>query len=133
MIRPSTALFAAAVILVGYAMFEVKYEVMAQEEQLTRLNRQIAESREAVRVLNAEWSFLTQPARLAELNKRYLGLVPIGTAQLGTVAAIPLRNPDAPPPVAAPAVTPDPGHAAPSAPEAGARAQLATLRTSAAR
>lgn len=92
MIRPSTALWASAVIIVGYAMFQVKYEVMQQEEQLARFNRQIAESREAIRVLNAEWSFLTQPARLSELGKRYLTLMPIGTAQLGSIDAIPLRN-----------------------------------------
>ena len=92
MIRPSTALWASAVIVVGYAMFQVKYEVMQQEDQLARLNRQIADSREAIRVLNAEWSFLTQPTRLSELTKRYLNLVPIGNAQLGSIEAIPFRN-----------------------------------------
>ncbi len=80
MIRPSTALWAAAVVVVGYAMFQVKYEVMQQESQLARINRQIADSREAIRVLKAEWSFLTQPARLSALSKRYLNLVPIETA-----------------------------------------------------
>jgi hypothetical protein len=91
MIRPSTWLSASAVVLVGYAMFQVKYEVMKQEEALARIDRQIAESREAVRNLNAEWSFLTQPARLNELTQRHLNLVPIGTKQLGTIADIPLR------------------------------------------
>ena len=122
MIRPSTALWALCVMLVGYALFQVKYEVMAQEDELARLNRQIAESREAVRVLNAEWSFLTQPTRLAELARRYLTLVPIGTAQLGSIAAIPLRNAD--PQIAPPA---PPAAAAPT------RAQLATFKPSAER
>jgi hypothetical protein len=123
MIRPSTVLWAACVVLVGYALFQVKYEVMAQEDELAHLNRQIAESREAVRVLNAEWSFLTQPARLSELAKRYLTLVPIGTAQLGSIAAIPPRNPAAPsdPPAAA---APPPASAAPP------KAQLATFKPS---
>jgi cell division protein FtsL len=101
MIRASTALWAAAVIVVGYAMFEVKYDVMQQEDQLQRINHKIAASREAVRVLNAEWSFLTQPSRLNDLAKRYLDLVPIGTQQLTTIAAIPLRGAepqDIPPP-----------------------------------
>jgi hypothetical protein len=101
MIRPSTALWAAAVIVVGYAMFQVKYEVMQQEEQLARINQKISDNREAIRVLNAEWSFLTQPTRLGALSKRYLTLLPIGTAQLGSIDAIPLRmapQADAPPP-----------------------------------
>jgi hypothetical protein len=135
MIRPSTALFAAAVILVGYAMFQVKYEVQQQEETLTRLNRQIGDSREAVRVLDAEWSFLTQPARLAELAKRYLALTPIGVAQLGTIAAIPLRNPEAqaaPTPPTTPAL-PQAARPVPPHPPAGARAEFATFKTSTAR
>jgi hypothetical protein len=93
MIRPSTALWGAAVVLVGYAMFQVKYEVMQQEAELARINHQIAGSREQVRILNAEWSFLTQPTRLDALAHRYLDLVPIGTAELGTIASIPFRNP----------------------------------------
>ena len=93
MIRPATLFWAAAVIGVGYVMFQVKYEVMHQEAQLARVNRQIVEGQEAIRVLNAEWSFLTRPSRLNELSKRYLHLVPIEPAQLGSIAAIPLRDP----------------------------------------
>jgi hypothetical protein len=119
MIRPSTVFWSAAVILVGYALFQVKYEVMQQESELARVTKKIAESREAVRVLNAEWSFLNQPARLSELAKRHLSLVPIGTAQLGSIAAIPLRGADTPPPAAA----------LPQLPAAQTtRAQLATFK-----
>jgi hypothetical protein len=128
-IRPGTALWALCVVLVSYALFQMKYEVMRQETQLAGLNKKIAESREAVRVLNAEWSYLTQPARLDELRKRYLTLVPIGTAQLGTIAAIPLRDAAAPAAVpVAPAAVPPATAGAPSA-----KAQLATFKPSAER
>lgn len=93
MIRPGTALWALAVVLVGYLMFQVKYEVMHQEDELARIHRDIAASREQVRVLTAEWNFLSQPTRLDELAHRYLDLVPIGTPQLGSIDTIPLRNP----------------------------------------
>ncbi|HXP31032.1 MAG TPA: hypothetical protein VN832_08080 [Stellaceae bacterium] len=93
MIRASTILWLAAVILIGYAMFQVKYEVVQQEERLARLSHQIADGREAIRVLNAEWNFLNQPARLNELAKRHLTLVPIGTAQLlAGIEALPMRQ-----------------------------------------
>jgi hypothetical protein len=109
-------------------MFQVKYEVMQQESHLASIHRQIVESRESIRVLNAEWSFLTQPARLETLAHRYLDLVPIGTAQLGSISAIPLRapGPAAAPP--APAALPSP-IASPSA--RAASAQLATFSPSA--
>ncbi len=93
MIRPSTILWSCAVVACGYAMFQMKYEVMQQEDRLARLDREIASDREAVRVLNAEWNYLSQPARLDDLAKRYLNLVPIGAKQLGNIDAIPLRTP----------------------------------------
>jgi hypothetical protein len=42
-------------------------------------------------VLKAEWSYLSQPSRLAELNQRFLGLAPISTKQLGQVETLPMR------------------------------------------
>ena len=92
MIRPSTILWIAAVILIGYAMFQVKYEVLQQEQQLARLDHAILKDREAIRVLNAEWSYLSQPTRLDQLAKRYLTLAPIGTAQLlSNLDTLPMR------------------------------------------
>ncbi|HUK60862.1 MAG TPA: hypothetical protein VLV50_16660 [Stellaceae bacterium] len=119
MIRPSTILWGCAVVAVGYAMFQMKYEVMQQEDRLARLNHDIASDREAVRVLNAEWNYLSQPARLDELAKRYLTLVPIGPKQLIDIAAIPLRVPE--------------GTAGASAASSPAPARMADLKTSAER
>jgi len=125
MIRTSTALWSAAVIVVGYGLFQVKYEVMQQEDTLAHLNRQIVEGRESIRVLNAEWSYLTQPVRLEELSKRFLNLAPIGTAQIGNLDAIPFR--DAAPPVPAAPVA---GTTLPARPEPHPGAMLATFEPS---
>ena len=56
MIRPTTVIWLSLVIAVGYAMFQVKYEVMAQEDTLARINKEIADTREQSRVTDAEWS-----------------------------------------------------------------------------
>jgi len=129
MIRPGTVLWALCVALVSYALFQMKYEVMGQEDQLAALDKKIVASREAVRVLNAEWSYLTQPSRLDDLRKRHLALVPIGTAQLGSIAAIPLRG-AAP---AAPVASPAPSASMPPASAAPAKPQLAALKPGAER
>ncbi|HXY99236.1 MAG TPA: hypothetical protein VEI03_04505 [Stellaceae bacterium] len=101
MMRLSTLLWALLVGASGYAMFQVKYEVLQLEDQLTRLTRQIGAGQEQIRVFGAEWSFLNQPARLEQLAKRHLALGPIGTQQIGRIEQLPRRSPMPPAAVAA--------------------------------
>ena len=91
MIRVGTALWLILVACVGFGMFKVKYEVMDLEDALSRSNRAILADQDAIHVLKAEWAFLGQPSRLADLSRRYLDLAPLGAAQLGQIANIPLR------------------------------------------
>jgi hypothetical protein len=91
MIRLATVLWLVVVAFVGFGMFKVKYEVMDLEDELARANRAIVADQDAIHVLRAEWAFLAQPSRLAELSRRHLDLVPLGTTQLGQIDAIPLR------------------------------------------
>jgi cell division protein FtsL len=100
-------LWLVLVAFVGFGMFKVKYEVMDLEDELARTNRAIVADQDAIHVLKAEWAYLSQPSRLAELSKRHLDLVPLGTAQLGQINAIPLRPTAVPLAGAAPA-TPAP-------------------------
>ncbi len=106
MIRPGTIVWLLLVLAVGYAMFQVKFEVMQQEETLARLTKDIADSREQIRVLDAEWSYLTRPDRMKRLAARYLNLAPITAAQIGELDTVPMR-PEAPPaPMMKPAPAP---------------------------
>lgn len=100
MIRPGTLIWFCLVVAVGYAMFQVKYQVMQQEATLARLDKQIADGREQVRVLTAEWSYLTRPERLQRLAARYLNLQGMSAAQIVDLSAVPERAA----PIAAPQV-----------------------------
>lgn len=91
MLRLSTWLWLAVVGAVGYGMFQVKYEVMLLEDELGRVNRGIDADRDQLRVLNAEWSFLNQPARLDQLRQRFLALKPITRTELGSLDQVPFR------------------------------------------
>ena len=90
-LRPSTLLWLAIITAVGYGMFQEKYRVMQLEDQLARVNHAIDADRDELRVLGAEWSFLNQPKRLDQLRQRYLTLVPVQRAQLGTLDQVPFR------------------------------------------
>lgn len=112
-IRPGTIVWFCIVVAVGYAMFQVKYEVMQQEQTLAGISRQIVAGREQIRVLNAEWSYLTRPARLEDLSARFLHLSGMSSAQILPLSAIPERADTSAPLAASPA------------PASGAKPQLA--------
>lgn len=81
MIRRSTLLTTVLAVSTGLALFVVKYQVQDLEDRLTQINREIAENRQAVHVLKAEWSHLNEPNRLRYLVARHLDLGPLDNAQ----------------------------------------------------
>jgi len=100
MIKLATLFWLFLVSATGFAMFGVKYEVQALEDELTRTKRAVAAELHEIHVLDAEWAYLTQPETLEEMNRRHLSLAPIATTQLhATIDDIPIR-PQPPPPSA---------------------------------
>jgi hypothetical protein len=122
MIRVGTLFWLVLVSTTGFAMFGVKYQVQALEEELARTKRASAAEEHEIRVLEAEWAYLTRPEMLEAMSRRFFSLSPISTKQLrATVADIPMRPPPPAPiedVIAVAAVEPAPPPAAPpSAPE----------------
>jgi hypothetical protein len=121
MIRVGTLFWLVLVSATAFAMFGVKYQVQALEDELARTKRVTAAEEHETRVLDAEWAYLTRPEMLETMNHQFLSLAPISTKQLRTtVADIPMRPP---PPTPPPASTEDttestpPAGTPPSAPE----------------
>jgi hypothetical protein len=100
MIRIGTLFWLVLVSTTAFAMFGVKFQVQALEDELARINKATAADEHEIRVLDAEWAYLTRPETLDAMNRQFLSLVPISTKQLRTtVADIPMRPPPpAPPP-----------------------------------
>jgi hypothetical protein len=92
MIRQPTLVALALCMTLGFTLFQVKYDVQSLEDQLIRIDRQAATDQEAIHVLKAEWSFLTKPARLAELSDRHLPLHPLTASQIGDFDQLALRT-----------------------------------------
>ncbi len=109
MIRIGTIVWFVVLALLGVGLFQVKYAVQAKERELRKVNRQIAADRDAMRVLEAEWSFLNDPVRLADLTRRHTDLAPVMASQIATFESLaprPAQNnetaPSAPPIASAP-------------------------------
>ena len=71
----------------GYLYLTIR--VQGMEAELARLERSVAERREDIHVLKGEWSYLTRPARIADLARRHLRLSPITPRHIRTLADLP--------------------------------------------
>lgn len=89
--RLALPIWAVVIAAAAYGMFQIKFAVQTLERDLGAVERQIADDQEALRVLRAEYSYLNDPARLAELNRRHLGLAPVAASQMAVLDEIPLR------------------------------------------
>ena len=108
MIRISAIVWVVVLALLGIGLFQVKYNVQSKERELREVRRQIEANYNAVHVLQAEWSYLNDPLRLADLTRRHTGLVPTTPGQIGDFASLPLRMEDLPVMPEVPAEPPPP-------------------------
>jgi hypothetical protein len=104
MIRVSVLVWTIILAVLGIGLFQVKYNVQAKERELRDVRRQIEANLTSIHVLEAEWSYLNDPLRLADLARRHTDLLPTTPNQIGDIASLPPRQPDQPltPPELAP-------------------------------
>lgn len=95
MSRQFTVAALALTALVAFGLYRLSYAVTRLQDELAEYNRAIMKDREAIQVLNAEWSYLTRPEALEELASRNLDLHPLLPNQIAIVADLPAR-PSAP-------------------------------------
>ncbi len=91
MIRSATLLGLLLGGVMAVCVFVVKYEVQDLEAEFAQLNRSIADERQSIHVLLAEWSHLNEPARLRDLAREHLNLGAISARQMGGLNSIPHR------------------------------------------
>ena len=104
MIRVSVLVWTIILAMLGIGLFQVKYNVQSKERELRDVRRQIEANLTSIHVLEAEWSYLNDPLRLADLARRHTDLLPTTPNQIGDIATLPPRQVDQPltPPELAP-------------------------------
>ena len=94
MLRP-VDLVMIGLLLGGAAFtFKVKQDSEAAIDRVAELERAIEAEKDAIDVLEADWSLLTDPKRIARLVEQYneqLPISPPSPESIGTVADIPPR------------------------------------------
>lgn len=91
MMRTMTILWAGLAIACGIGLFLVKHQVQATENDLRQMQHQVRTDRSTIRVLEAEWTYLNNPARLSAMAERVLGLAPLRPQQVVTMVSLPMR------------------------------------------
>ncbi|HYM30553.1 MAG TPA: hypothetical protein VEU47_04600 [Candidatus Cybelea sp.] len=107
----SRSLTVSAMIVLSaaaFGLYRLSYTVQRLEDELADYNRAILDDREAIQVLNAEWSYLTRPEALEELTRRNLDMHPLLPDQITSLSALPDRPPVAEAPPDAPQEPPAP-------------------------
>jgi hypothetical protein len=99
MTRLGVVFWSGLVLASGFATFSVKYAVQGIDDELARVRKQTTAEQQEARVLTAEWAYLNQPERLADLNRTFLQLAPLTAKQMQRrIEDIALRAPAAPAP-----------------------------------
>jgi len=65
-----------------FALYQMKYDNRDLHKKVTDIEKKIATEQDAIKILRAEWSLLTQPGRIEELNEKYLGLIQLDPQQI---------------------------------------------------
>lgn len=79
---------ALSVIGLAFWAYHENYETQEALSKAEKLQREISQARQRLRILNAEWAYLNRPDRLrdlAEINFDKLGLLPLQPYQFGKV------------------------------------------------
>lgn len=107
----------AAGSVTALILFQIKQEVRVLEDEIAATQRQILQDQEAVHILEAEWSYLNSPARIAALAERHLKLAPIPAERIIGFNDLPLPG--------GPEAEPDGGEAERQSPATLVKAPLA--------
>jgi hypothetical protein len=89
--RSITIVTLLVLVVVSYGLYNLKYEVEDLRDHADGLRARMDEDRRAIKVLQAEWAYLTRPDRLQRLSNRFTELQPTVAKQVGEVADLRLK------------------------------------------
>ena len=84
-----------SVMVIGaVATYQMKHQAEMAADRVARLESAVAEEKQRIALLKAEWSLLTQPGRIQSVVEKYADyfeLQPFSPDQIATIDEIPLR------------------------------------------
>jgi cell division protein FtsL len=88
----ATVLAAVTAMASGAAVMQLKITVQEKSDEVRAVAQKIHDDQEAIRILEAEWAFLTTPQALQDRSSQFLALMPSRAKQIASdPTVIPLR------------------------------------------
>ncbi len=97
MLKILNATLVIGVLFAGYFLYDLEHDTRGVERDIAKTERKLDETREAIKLLNAEWSSLTRPERIQKLAEQYLSLEPTEASQFVGLAELATKVPDSVP------------------------------------
>ena len=91
MIRFGLVIWLIVATGVAVGLYHINYEVEALEAELDQVREDITHERERLDVLEAEWSYLNRPSRLARLARKHLNMETLAPEQIVRIDQLPPR------------------------------------------
>ncbi len=91
MIRAFNLGMLALTVMICFGLYRVTHAAQEREGDLKRVEAQIGAQQRAIDVLKAEWTHLSQPAKMQAMAARYLNLQPMKATQIAYLTDIPMR------------------------------------------
>ena len=89
--RLSMAVQSLVLIIIGCGVYTVANQYQMIEKQVNTLDEQSEQEHENIRVLQAEWAFLTNPTRLEKIAGEHFQLESMDGTQMVALNTLPLR------------------------------------------
>lgn len=84
------------VLISGFLLYTLEHSTRGHERQIAKIESRIADAREEIKMLRAEWSSLTRPDRLERLAKEHLKLQPLEAQQIAAPEELASKVPPEP-------------------------------------
>lgn len=85
-----------AVLVSGFILYSLEHSTRGLERNIAKLQRDISQERESIKVLGAEWSSLSRPDRLQKLAQENLKLRTVTASQFVSEGELAERVPAEP-------------------------------------
>jgi len=88
-LRLNTMICCACFAIAAYALYMVKFSVQNLQREVATAQTQLAQEKESLHLLNAEWAYLNRPERLRRLSDAHLNLVPLDSRRMENLELLP--------------------------------------------